>query len=274
MMPAMRGQALRSVNFPRGAKAYEKDDIPVHNLMAKKEVLAAKVPDPLGLRAAGWNNSTKSENMMKFPDRQMMRQLAAYDSHKRADFNFRAEQLDCVATTKYIPRPSKMQCNERALDVPRLQQPHHISRCEFPVHSALEGRPRWDPATGAGGDPFGVEKAMRIRLERERVEALEYSKRHPPKHRNETLIQREESFLRAKRQAKALARHSATAPGGLAGFTSAFGNTGDAAMAGFMSGYMSKAEAAATGVFGAEGADILASQVPVRKTTTWSLGGF
>ena len=45
-------------------------------------------------------------------------------------------------------------------------------------------------------------------------------------------------------------------------------------MAGFMSGYMSKAEAAATGVYGAEGPDILASQVPVRKRTTWSLGGF
>ena len=109
-----------------------------------------------------------------------------YDSHKRADFNFRAEQLDDRATARYIPRPNKFETNERALDVARLAQPHLISRCEFPVHAALESKPRWDPATGAGGDPYGVEKAKAKIMERERVEALAYSAAHPPKHRTET----------------------------------------------------------------------------------------
>lgn len=275
MMPACRGVGFRQVNFPRSAKVFEKGDIPAHNLASKREVKVMRVPDLLGERPAGWNNSTVSENMSRFPDRPMMRQLAKYDSHKRADFNFRAETLDATNTTMYIPRPSKVQTNERSLDMPRLQQPHHISRCEFPVHPALEGKPRWDPATGHGGDPFGVEKAMRHRLERERVEAMEYSRRHPPKHRNETLIQREARFMEEQRQKKRLARQSVTAPAGTgwaSGNTGTFG--GDTAMAGFMSGYMSKAEAAATGVYGAEGPDILASQVPVRKRTTWSLGGF
>ena len=147
-------------------------------------VKAGKAPDLLGIRKAGWNASTLSENMARFPDRPMMRQLARvchalsqswyhphpssadtrvhtsqYDSQKRADFNYRAEQLDDRATAMYIARPSKFETNERALNVPRLAQPHLISRCEFPVHTALEGKPRWDPATGAGGDPYGVEKA-------------------------------------------------------------------------------------------------------------------
>ena len=109
MMPSCRGQAYRQVNFPRSAKAFERGDIPAHNLASKVEVKVERVPDLLGARKAGWNTSTVSENMYRFPDPSMKRQLAVYDSHKRADFNFRAEQLDCVATTKYIPRPSKMQ---------------------------------------------------------------------------------------------------------------------------------------------------------------------
>ena len=292
MMPAMRGQALRSVNFPRGAKAYEKDDIPVHNLMAKKEVLAAKVPDPLGLRAAGWNNSTKSENMMKFPDRQMMRQLAAYDSHKRADFNYRAEELDSVATAKYVPRASKFQVNERGLDVPKLQEPFGISRCEFPTHSALADKPRWDPSTGAGGDPYGVEKAIRERLEHERVENLEYSRRHPPKQPTETLVQREERFLREQRAAKAAMRAakaefgSSSTAGSSSGLMAGGVTANTAALLGgsAMSGAAGGSYGRSAGAFGATKFGIGSASrfspvdpsqmVPVKKTTSWSLGGF
>jgi len=198
MHQACRGLSLhRTVNFPKNQTVFDVNGIPAHNLASKKEVKVLSVPDLLGERPAGWNASTLSGS--RFPDRPMMRQLSVYDSHKRADYNHRAEQLDSDATTLYIPRPSKMQTNERALDVPRLQQPHPISRCEFPVHSNLEGKPRWDPSTGAGGDVVGAEKANRKVLERERVEALEYSKRHPPKHREETLIQREERFMRERR---------------------------------------------------------------------------
>ena len=97
------------------------------------------------------------------------RQLSLYDSHKRCDYNYRAEQLDSTATARYIPRPTKFQTNERALDVPRQDAPFGISRCEFPVHPALEGKPRWDPATGHGGDPYGAELAQRKVLERGRI---------------------------------------------------------------------------------------------------------
>mmetsp|Transcript_47307 Transcript_47307/g.94324 ORF Transcript_47307/g.94324 Transcript_47307/m.94324 type:complete len:266 (-) Transcript_47307:322-1119(-) len=265
MMPAARGTSFRQINFSRGARAYDQSAIPQEALAAKKEVKVMRVPDLLGDRPAGWNASTMSDNMSRFPDRAMMRQLSKYDSHKRADYNFRAEQLDDRATTTYIPRPSKLQTNERAFDVPRLQQPHHISRCEFPVHSALEGKPRWDPATGHGGDPHGVQKAQLKVLERERVEALEYSKRHPPKERNETLTQREARFMREQREQKKALRETSTAPPSapLTGTWSG-GNTG--------LGYSFAAGTAPP--LNAGDSDLLAHQVPVRKQTTWSLGGF
>jgi len=270
MMPAARGTSFRQVNFARGAKAYDQSAIPLEALAAKKEVKVMRVPDLLGAdRPAGWNASTVSVNMSRFPDRAMMRQLSKYDSHKRADYNFRAEQLDDRATTTYVPRPSKMQTNERSFDVPRLDQPHHISRCEFPVHSALEGKPRWDPATGHGGDPFGVELAQRKVLERERVEALEYSKRHPPKQRDETLVQREARFMREERERKKTIRETGTAPQppALTGTWSG-GNT----YTSLTQGYSFAAGTAPP--LNAEDSDLLSHQVPVRKQTTWSLGGF
>lgn len=230
-----------------------------------------RVPDLLGDRPAGWNASTVSVNMCRFPDRAMMRQLSKYDSHKRADYNFRAEELDHTATITYIPRTSKLEHNERAFDVPRLQEPHHISRIEFPVHSALEGKPRWDPATGHGGDPYGVELAQRRVLERERVEALEYSKRHPPKARNETLIEREARFMRERREEKKAARSSSTTPP--AHFTGMWG-TGSTAMSGETQPLGYSFAAGTAPPLEALEADILAHQVPVRKQTTWSLGSF
>ena len=82
------------------------------------------------------------------------------------------------------------------------------------MHPALEGKPRWDPATGHGGDPYGVEKAQRKVLERERVEALEYSRKHPPKNRTESLVQREERYMREQRERKAQLKAQAALPGG------------------------------------------------------------
>jgi len=257
-MMATRGQSFRTVNFPRNAKAFDLSDIPPQNLAAKREVKAAKVPDMLGYRKAGWNSSTLSENMSRFPDRAMMRQLSKYDSHKRADYNYRAEELDCHATTMYVPRPSKFQTNERSLDVDRQASPFGISRCEFPVHRALEGKPRWDPATGHGGDPYGVEKAQRAVLERERVASLEYSRRHPPKHREETLMQREERHMREIREAKAAHRAASSGPlGATATWRATEATGGDA-----------------TAAFGRTGSAFSATLVPVKKQTTWSLGGF
>ena len=58
---AGRGRAMPALNFPRGAKVYDNIDIPANNLASKKEVIAAKVPDLLGVSKAGWNASTLSE---------------------------------------------------------------------------------------------------------------------------------------------------------------------------------------------------------------------
>ena len=233
----------------------------------------AKVPDLIGIKKNGWNNSTLSENMSgkhNFPDRPMMRQLSAYDSHKRADYNYRAEQLDSKATAKYIPRPSKFEHNERALDVDKQSRPFGISRCEFPVHAALEGKPRWDPATGAGGDPYGVEKAQKIVLERERVEALAYSRSYKFKKPTQTLVERETAFIEQQRAAKAAMRASAAAPGGLGASGMASGMGASIGAASWMAG-----NTLGGGSYLDSSAVIHPSQqVPVRKTTTWSLGGF
>ena len=281
-MQCSRGRALRSVNFPRGARAYEKDDIPKHNLASKKEVQAAKVPDMLGIKKAGWNNSTVSENMYRFPDRPDMRTLAAYDSHKRADYNYRAETLDCTATERYIPRPNKFQVNERALDQPRLSDPFNISRTEFVTHPALEDKPRWDPATGHGGDPYGVEKAQRKVLERERVEALEYSRKHPPKNRTENLMQREERFMREMRERKAALKAAQQLPGGASAnaqsFASMFAQHSSGTMefrnsGGVLADPTQTFGGRTLGYANSSGVEP-AKKVPVLKQTTWSLGGF
>lgn len=246
---------------------------------------AAKIPDRLNAKKAGWNISTISDNMYRFPDRPDMRTLSKYDSHKRADYNYRAETLDSTATAMYIPRPNKFQANERSLDIPRLDEPHHISRCEFPVHPALEGKPRWDPATGHGGDPYGVEKAQRKVLERERVEALEYSQKHPPKNRTESLVQREERFMREQRERKAQLKAQAQLPGGgtlgatgyAAALSSSFSDTfrardtsppGDATRMSYGAGTLP--------TFGPSGHTGIEPymRVPALKQTTWSLGGF
>lgn len=268
MHAAARGVTLyRTLNFTDNATAYDVGAIPAQNLASKKEVKTIRVADLLGQRPAGWNASTLSGS--RFPDRPMMRTLSEYDAHKRADYNFRAEQLDCTATTRYIPRMSKMQANERLLDKPRLQQPHAISRVEIPVHSALQGKPRWDPSIGAGGaagDQWAADKANAVILERGRVEALEYSKRHPPKHRDETLVEREARFMQEKREAK-LAARMASAPMG-----SSF-SLAETLPAGSVAS-MSFGRYGATEPVASEALldDIRAHKVPVKRTTTWSLG--
>jgi hypothetical protein len=206
----------------------------------------------------------------------------------------------------YVPRPSKFQTNERSLDVARLEAPPALSRCEFPVHERLEQKKPWDPATGAGGDPYGVAKANQKKMEKERVRAMAYSRNHPPKNRTETLMQREERFMRESRKAKEEARARATPFGATAPIAGAGGSStglattwaaGNSAMssAGWSAGSGSKSQSRAWLPLSspdreAEGArprrnpysnrptstgDVpMSMKVPARKTTTWSLGGF
>ena len=220
------------------------------NRTTKVEMKELRIPDLLGQRKAGWNNTSSGS---RFPDRPMMRQLSAYDSIKRADLNFRAEEIDSKATALYAPRPSKLQTNATALSVPCLEHVHPISRTEFPNHSSLASKPRWDPATGHGGDQYGAEKLRERSIEHETLWALDYAKKHPPKHRTETLIQREERFMAEKRDAIRAAR---AAP------ASARASTAPATVAQLMG----------RGSVSARG-ELRGQQVPSKKVTTWSLGG-
>ena len=138
---------------------------------------------------------------------------------------------------------------------------------------------------GHGGDPYGVEKAQRKVLERERVEALEYSKKHPPKNRTESLVQREERFMREQRERKAQLKAAAQLPGGgtlgatgyAAALSSSFADTfrardnsppGDATRMSYGAGTLP--------TFGPSGHTGIepSLRVPALKQTTWSLGGF
>ena len=158
---------LRSTQYALDARVYDEDAIPPASLAAKREVISAKRPDILQVGKPSWNTSTVSENMYRFPDRPMMRTLAVYDSVKRADYNFRAETLDWRDKRVYEPVPNKFQVNRRDLGkaAPMLDAPPPLSRTEFPAHPALVAKPRWDPATGHGGDYYRFLKERDERLE-------------------------------------------------------------------------------------------------------------
>jgi len=236
-----------SLNFERKTRAFDESAAPKGAVQAKQEVLDAKKPDILGVGKPGWNNSVACENMSRFPDRTLMRQLSKFDSIKRADYNFRGEQLDWKDQRMYVPTPNKFEFNERHdASAKRLSMPPALSRTEFPVHSALISKTRWDSATGHGGDPYAAEKAHEAKGAAMLQFALENSARRQPK-RRECLIHREERFQQEARAAKA-ERLKAEARG----------------------------EVWQPPPRPLSGPDALemTRQVPVLKTTTWSLAGF
>jgi hypothetical protein len=157
-----------------------------------------------------------------------------FDSIKRADYNFRGEQLDWQDKRIYVPRPNKNEFNERYdSSAHRLSVPPALSRTEFPAHSALiskvrspapfpppstgHGSPvppesdvlctpcsqtRWDGATGSGGDPYAAEKAHEAKGLAMLQFARENSARKPPKSR-ESLVRRRACSSRACRSSRA-----------------------------------------------------------------------
>eukprot|EP00966_Prymnesium_polylepis_P317604 7337407-Prymnesium_polylepis.1 len=108
MNPTVPKHMLRSTQYALDARVYDEDAIPpavgstpfrhrplqtpcplspwcplprptmraYRSLAAKRGVLEAKRPDVIGVGKPSWNGSTVSENMARFPDRAMMRQLA------------------------------------------------------------------------------------------------------------------------------------------------------------------------------------------------------
>ena len=105
---------------------------------------------------------------------------------------------------------------------------------------------RWDSATGHGGDPYAAEKAHELKGETMLKFALENSTCHPPK-RRESLVKREERYMREARTAK-LERQKAAARGEIWQPPPRPLSEPDARE--------------------------MARQVPALKTTTWSLAGF
>ena len=84
-----------------------------------------------------------------------------FDSIKRADYNFRAEQLDWQDKRMYVPRPNKHQFNERYdSSAHRLSLPPALSRTEFPSHSALISKVR-PPASFSSHQPPGPTRCVR-----------------------------------------------------------------------------------------------------------------
>ena len=111
---------------------------------ARRQVLTAMRSD---LQRAGstWNPSVMCVGGVghKFPDRPMMRTLAAYDSHKRADYNFRAEVIERRPLC-HAPKPSQW---GHAEDDENLRAPPKCSRSEFAVHPSLSRKTPWDSST-------------------------------------------------------------------------------------------------------------------------------
>lgn len=179
---------------------------------ARRMVLDAKKMDILGLHRPGFNMSTKTGE--RFPDRPMMRTLAAYDAPKRADFNHRAEWLDTQSTEMYIGRANKLQVSEREFlseaqrAHPNLLRPHKQRTGEEAVHPSLEGKLGWNGSTVALTHKQSAQLAS---AELGRARASRSAGRH---RRGESLRQREARFGEEQREHKRAAAKArpATAP--------------------------------------------------------------
>mmetsp|Transcript_42252 Transcript_42252/g.92604 ORF Transcript_42252/g.92604 Transcript_42252/m.92604 type:complete len:252 (+) Transcript_42252:256-1011(+) len=244
-----RGQRT-NLNFDRTARAFDETAVPPQALAAKQEVKAANKADICGVNQAGWNSSTVPEgkHATRFPDRPMMRTLAQYDSHKRADYNFRAEQLENQDRRRYYPTTNKFEYNERHItgEGASLDVPPPLARTEFVVNPTLGLKVRWDGSTGSAGDPHAYAKERKQHEKAGLEAALANSKRYQPKQRM-GLVEREKAYLEEQRRQKAERRAVESAGG---------------------TWYTPEAPLAPADAME------MSMQVPSRKVTTWSLGGF
>jgi hypothetical protein len=139
-----RGRRAQT-SFGLDARAFDEEAVPARALAAKIDVKASKRLDLLGQGQPVWNKSTVTEDFKNFPERPLMRTLSKFDSHKRAEYNFRAEVLDNSERRMYLTAGgSKFQYTERHIVAPggRAIAPPSILRCEYAVHPALEDKVR------------------------------------------------------------------------------------------------------------------------------------
>jgi len=142
-----------SVNFPPNLKAFNKDAVPQSAREARRSVLDAKKMDILGLHKPGWNPSSYTGS--RFPEHGERHTLAAFDSVKRSDYNYRSEWLDTRSTERYIPRANKFQISaaeflsEEHRAHPSLKRPPKQTIMEMPVHPRLAGKTPWQVSVEA-----------------------------------------------------------------------------------------------------------------------------
>jgi len=237
-----------TINFARSAHAFDESALPPKALQAKLDVKAAKRPDLLGISQPGWNQSVVPEgkDATKFPNKPLMRQLAQYDAHKRADYNFRAEQLENADRRQYIPTTNKFQYNERHLEsgTGQLSAPPALTRTEFSINPMLGLKVRWDGSTGTDKDYYTQQREYRQQEQVTLDAALSNSARHQPR-AHTSVIEREKAHQEAIRAQKAAKR--ATEAQGLTWVP---------------------AQPPLSAIDALE----MSRQVPCRKVTTWSLG--
>lgn len=203
--------------------------------------------DILGLQRPGWNPTTYLGH--RFPDRPMQRQLLAYDSVKRADYNYRAEWLDTRSTESFVPRANKFQVSQRDFlsdnhrSHPNLIRPPYQRQGEEYVHPRLGAKTPWHSSTEALTQKEREQLTqLEVERARRRVRTAELSQGR------ETLVEREARHIeeqRAQKRANAELRAKGITP------------PADAPPSFYHITHEDYAE--------------MAMQVPTRKMTTWSL---
>jgi hypothetical protein len=238
------------ITFGMNTNVFDEEAVPSHALAARMQVKTAKVQARLGPCArAGWNQSVVPDNFKTFPERPLMRTLSKFDSHKRADYNFRAEVLDSTDRKMYVPAgDSKFEYSERHILSADQQAaaPPSLARTEHCVHPDLAGMPRWDASTGDAGDPYAARKARERQAQTELDAAIRNSQRRAPTRRLGLLAEYQVQ-LEQQRAAK-LERRKLEAAG------------------------IAWTRASWTAPISEVDALEMSRSVPARKVTTWSLG--
>jgi len=179
----------------------------------------------------------------------MQRQLLAYDSVKRSDYNYRAEWLNTSSTETYVPRANKFQVSARDFmsdaerSHPNLLRPPYQRQGEEYVHPRLGAKTPWHGST----QTLTVkerEQLTQLELERSRrrTRTAEMAQGR------ESLVEREArriEELRAQKRANAELRARGITP------------PADAPQSFYHITHEDYTE--------------MAMQVPTRKMTTWSL---
>eukprot|EP00967_Tisochrysis_lutea_P069337 scaffold91074_cov32-Tisochrysis_lutea.AAC.3 len=239
------------INFDMTTSAFDEEAVPRSALAARMEVKAAKIPDRLGVNKPAWNQSVVPDNFKIFPERPLMRTLSKYDSHKRADYNFRAEVLDNEERRMYVPDSTKFHYSERHIRAAeeRVNAPPTSSRVEYCVHPRLASMPRWDPSTGDCGDPYKARREREKQAQAQLDAAIRNSQRREAPAQRMGLLAGYQASLQQQRAAK-LERRKLEAAGRPVTWT--------------RDGY--------TPPLSETDALEMTRSVPVRKVTTWSLG--